>query len=103
MTNLGNIIKSLRLQRNWSQEELARRVGVKKSSISAYENDTRQPSYDVLIDLAKTFDVSTDYLLEMENDHILDLSGLSEQEVRAIKQLIRTMKYKFNPEYTLKD
>ncbi len=96
MVNLGNIIKSLRLQRSWSQEELARRVGVKKSSISAYENDIRLPSYDVLIEIARVFDVSTDYLLEFENRHIIDVSGLTEPEVRAIKHLIQVMKYRFN-------
>ncbi|MBQ6231708.1 MAG: helix-turn-helix transcriptional regulator [Eubacterium sp.] len=94
MINLGNIIRSLRTQRNWSQEDLARRVGVKKSSISAYENDIRLPSYDVLIELARVFDVSTDYLLEVENRHIIDVSGLSEPELEAIKHLIRVMKYK---------
>lgn len=98
MINFGNIIKSLRQERNWSQEELGRRVGVKKSSISAYEKDLRLPSYDVLIELARVFDVSTDYLLEVENRHTLDISGLSEPEVRVIKQLIHVMKYKFNPE-----
>ena len=45
MINLGNIIKSLRLQKNWSQDDLAKRIGVKKSSVSAYENDLRLPSF----------------------------------------------------------
>ncbi len=95
MTNLGNIIKSLRLQKNWSQDDLAKRIGVKKSSVSAYENDLRLPSYETLIEIARVFDVSTDYLLEIENNRTIDISGLSESEIAAVRHLINVMKYKY--------
>lgn len=45
MVLLGKKIKSLRKKSNYTQAELARQIGVAKSTIAAYENDSRQPSY----------------------------------------------------------
>ncbi|MDD6327390.1 MAG: helix-turn-helix transcriptional regulator [Eubacteriales bacterium] len=93
MQRFGNILKQLRLTNDMTQTQLASKLGVTKSLISAYENDLRMPSYDVLIRIAKTFDVSTDYLLEVEIDRKkADLSGLSPAEKDAIILLIKTMK-----------
>ncbi len=56
---------------------LAQKLGLTKSVISAYETGLRLPSYDVLINIAKIFKVSTDYLLGMDNRQEIDLSGLN--------------------------
>ena len=50
------------------------------------------PSYDVLIHVSKIFKVSTDYLLGVESQHDLDLSGISDDEVAALKNLIKAMR-----------
>ena len=63
MINFGNKLKLLRLQDNMTQEQLAQKLNLTKSVISAYETGLRLPSYDVLIRIAKIFNVSTDYLL----------------------------------------
>ena len=60
---LGKRLKELRLNRHLRQEQVARLVGVNTNAISTYENDARQPSYDILIRLANLYRVSTDYLL----------------------------------------
>ena len=49
MILLGKKIKELRNKYKYTQSELASLVGVTKSTIAAYENDTRLPSYEVLI------------------------------------------------------
>lgn len=93
MQRLGVILKQLRTNNDMSQSQLATKLNVTKSLISAYENGIRMPSYDVLIKIAKTFDVSTDYLLDVEIDRKqADLSGLTPAEKDAIILLIQTMK-----------
>ena len=60
---LNENIKSLRLSYNLSQVELASALGVSKQCISNWENDYIQPSVEMLIKIAKYFNVTTDYLL----------------------------------------
>ena len=94
MVNFGLILKSLRIRDDMSQAQLAQKLGLTKSVISAYETGTRQPSYDVLIHIAGIFDVSTDYLLEEERKREIDFSGLSPEETDALINLIKAMKKK---------
>ena len=49
MILIGQRIKELRNKHRYTQIELAEKVGVTKSTIAAYENDTRLPSFEVLI------------------------------------------------------
>lgn len=92
MVDFGYRLKTLRLKANMTQEQLARRLSLTKSVISAYETDLRLPSYDVLVHIASIFNVTTDYLLGLERKFEIDLSGLTQQEVDALLELIRAMK-----------
>ncbi|AMA74036.1 MULTISPECIES: helix-turn-helix domain-containing protein [Aneurinibacillus] len=65
---IGNIIKKLREQRDWTQRELARRANINYSVLSRIESGKR-PVEDSEIKLfADIFDVSADYLLGRTND-----------------------------------
>ncbi len=92
MVDFGNTLKTIRLRKNLTQAQLAQKLGLTKSVISAYETGLRLPSYDVLIHIAKIFKVSTDYLLGMECKQEVDLSGLSREEIDALFALIKAMK-----------
>ena len=92
MVDFGNTLKTLRLRKNMTQAQLAQKLGLTKSVISAYETGLRLPSYDVLIHISKIFKVSTDYLLGVESQQGIDLSGISEEEVTALKNLIKAMR-----------
>lgn len=94
MKELGNKLKCLRTTNNMTQADLARKLNLTKSVISAYENALRLPSYDVLIQIAKLFHVSTDYLLGLESPVEPDLSGLTEEEKNAVRNLIQVMKHR---------
>lgn len=92
MVDFGNTLKTLRLQNHLTQAQLSQKIGVTKSVISAYETGLRMPSYDILISISKIFKVTTDYLLGLERKQELDLSGLTEDEVNALINLIKAMK-----------
>lgn len=92
MVDFGNILKTLRLKEDMTQAQLAQKLQLTKSVISAYETGLRLPSYDVLIHISRIFNVSTDYLLGLERKQEIDLSGLSSEEVDALLNLIKAMK-----------
>ena len=92
MVEFGNTLKTLRINNNLTQSQLAQQLGLTKSVISAYETGLRLPSYDILIHIAKIYSVSTDYLLGIERKQEIDLSGLSQEEINALLNLIKAMK-----------
>ena len=94
MVDFGNTLKTLRLYNEMTQAQLAQKLGLTKSVISAYENGLRLTSYDILIHIAKIFKVTTDYLLNVETPNNIDLSGLSLAEKEALLKLIQAMKQK---------
>lgn len=61
-------IKELRDEYNWTQEFLAKNLGISRQVLSNYENDINQPSPEMLVKLADFFQCSTDYLLGREDD-----------------------------------
>lgn len=60
-------LRELRTQRELSQAELARKLGVSKSRISMYELGSREPDFETLELIADFFNVDMDYLLGKEN------------------------------------
>ncbi|MEN4813365.1 helix-turn-helix domain-containing protein [Bacillus velezensis] len=58
--------KSSKLNREIKQEEVAKNIGVARTTYAMYEQDKRQPDYETLIKLADYYEVTTDYLLRDE-------------------------------------
>ncbi len=85
---LNEVIKKLRTAHGLTQVELAYALGVSKQCVSNWENDYIQPSIEMLIKIAKYFKVTTDYLLDLDNRTIIDVSGLSDSEIAHIRQII---------------
>lgn len=63
MTTFGERFKQLRKEKNMTQEGLAKKFFLNKSSISRYEQNKQVPEMDLLKKFADFFDVSVDYLL----------------------------------------
>lgn len=89
---IGDRIKQLRTDSKMTQPELAEKLDVTRSTVAAYENNTRQPSFSILIRLAHIFHVSTDYLLLGNDNDTVDVSGLSGEQRTIIVSLVNNFK-----------
>ena len=87
-------IKKLREARNWSQAELARRVDVTRNGVNSWEQGLSMPSPACLVELAKVFSVSTDYLLGIESLERVTVSGLDSKEVALLTELADMLRNK---------
>lgn len=63
MSTIGQRIKKLRLKYNMTGNELGLKLNVTRNAISQWETDKRIPTSHMLSELAKIFNVSTDYLI----------------------------------------
>lgn len=60
-------LKLLRTEKGIGQVELAKQLNVSKGVISLWENNLREPKLSNIIAIAKYFDVTSDFLLGIEN------------------------------------
>ena len=60
---LGARIAALRRAAGWNQAELAQRLRISPSAVGMYEQGRREPSADMLVQIARVLGVSVDYLL----------------------------------------
>jgi len=91
--NFGEKLKQLRMGQNLTQQ-LADRLLVTKSVVSYYESGDRYPSYDVLVRIAKVFHTTTDYLLDVSRDQVVDVTGLSEADIAVVRAVAEALKRK---------
>lgn len=80
-------IKTLREARGWTQAELARKLSLTRNGVNSWEQGLSTPSPACLVELAKTFSVSTDYLLGIERLESVNVSGLNERDVAVLAEL----------------
>lgn len=81
-------IKTLREKNNLTQSSLAKKLNVTRSSVNAWEMGISVPSTALIVELAKLFHVSTDYLLGINKSATLDISTLNEKETMILYELI---------------
>ena len=84
----GDIVKNLRIPRNLSQVQLATDLNVSKQTVSNWENNNILPSIEMLIKIAQYFSVSTDFLLELDNRHFIEATGLTESQLAHVQLII---------------
>ena len=64
--NIAAKVKKLRKERKYSQEELAKEIGIHQTTISQIENGSREANRKHLIKYADFFNVNLDWLLGVE-------------------------------------
>ena len=82
---LAERIKTLREQAGMSQEKLAKRLGITRSSVNAWEMGI---STQYIAELAGLFRVSADYLLGLNETATVSIAGLTEADVGLVCHLI---------------
>lgn len=94
MQSFGERLKDLRIENGYKQDEIAKKLNVTTSAYGYYEQGRNEPSLETLKIIAQTFQVSTDYLLNLIDtpNHpkhypiTVDLS-LMESEITTIKKI----------------
>ncbi|MCY8233505.1 helix-turn-helix domain-containing protein [Priestia endophytica] len=76
----GQRLKKERINKGWSQEELAQKLFVSRQSVSKWENGQNYPSIEIIIKISDLFKVTIDELLRSDEE-------LTEKVIKDSKQL----------------
>ena len=77
---LGERMKKMRKEIELSQEDFAKRLGIKRVSVSQIENGERRVTAEEIFKIARTFNISIDNLLDVERDIKVILERKPEQQ-----------------------
>lgn len=105
--NFGEIIKKLRIEKDWTQEYVAKKLNISVGALSRYETGMYEPkSLDLVKDFAELFSVSTDYLLgktdirniedEFKFAYHKEMEGLTEDEIKEALEFYKMVKNRKN-------
>ena len=113
--SIGEKIRQLRREKDWSQGQLAIKLGISERHISRYENEKFTPSASTLKKIAEVFGVTIDYLLSCNNPEddnkplqiadikdpellecFLEADELEESDREVVKKLVQAFVIKKN-------
>ncbi|EAC2471109.1 helix-turn-helix domain-containing protein [Listeria monocytogenes] len=86
----GDLLMKLRKSKNLTQSDIAKILGVARTTYSSYEQNRRMPDAEIQIKIADYFDVSLDYLHGRSKNNIADTiaahidSNASEEDIKEI-------------------
>lgn len=98
MESVKNRLTELREMNNLNKVEMAKRLGLNKSSITRFENGEAQPSLDLMIKIVKEFGVTMDWLAGFDAEVTMDYetlikecmtSGISPEKLKMAIELMR--------------
>lgn len=93
--DFGVRLKELRKSKHLSQNEAAKRLGVTRSTISAYERNIKTPSAGVLVEMARLYNSSLDYMMGFENRTNLYLDDLTASQQQTILDIVNRLREEF--------
>ncbi len=79
-------LKKLRESKGLSQQKLASLIGVSRSTVAMWESGKSQPSLEMLVELAQLFEVSVDYLLDVQSESTTAIPATQQSEIDKIFQ-----------------
>lgn len=95
MGDFPNVFKSLRIKSGLTQQQMAEKLGLSRSTIGMYENGEREPSFEILEHIADLFNVDMNYLIgKKESTEIIPDSYYLNPEARDMAQFLFE-----NPDY----
>ncbi|HHY73231.1 MAG TPA: helix-turn-helix transcriptional regulator [Bacillus bacterium] len=96
MNKLATNIKFFREQEDLTQKELAEKLGVSRSVVAKWENETVLPDLEALIILSKYFQVSLDYLVglpHLKNEMLLEMNQIYKTNDESNLKLFEVVDY----------
>ena len=91
---IADRLKALREAKAFTQADLAKKLGITRSSVNAWELGISIPSTQYIVELASIFDISTDYLLGVDSSATINVSGLTEDDIQIVYQLVNHLQAK---------
>lgn len=104
---LGERLKLLRRERGWSQDEFAHHAQIDGRQVSRYENGKVTPSIEVMIKIARAYNVSLDFLLIDDAERrplavptsrlaqrVLEATDLSEEDEKSLLHVLEAIEAK---------
>jgi len=82
---IGTNIKKLRKNKGWTQEQLAKHLGVSQKVVCDYEREVRKPPIERLPKIAAVFDISIEELIETKE---LKLNG-AEKHIHGNQRIFK--------------
>ena len=91
---IADKIKRLREQNGYTQTELAKKLGITRSGVNAWEMGISIPSTQYIVELSAIFKVSTDFLLGINETSTINVSGLTDKDIELLHSLIAHLREK---------
>lgn len=88
INSLNERIHDLRELSRMTQTDLARRLGVTRACVNAWEMGSSNPSLENLIALSRIFHTSTDYLLGCQNKESIFIDDYSVRDKEILRDLL---------------
>lgn len=82
--DFGVRLRQLREDRRLSRDAFAKKIGVSKETVYRYENNLQNPSLDRTRQIAVVLRTSVDYLVGLESEYTVKLSGLTKEQRDAL-------------------
>lgn len=91
---IAETIACLRTAKGVSQSQAAKAIGITRNGWNSYEQGLSLPNIANLVEIAKYFNVSTDYLLGLNDETNIRTDGLDPDEIALIVALIGKLRAK---------
>jgi transcriptional regulator with XRE-family HTH domain len=82
-------IHLLREQSGMTQQDLATRLGVTRSSVNSWEMGISIPTTDKIADMAQLFKTSTDYILGLDSEKVLQMDRLTMDQQELVYRMVQ--------------
>ena len=87
--SLAERLRLLREKAGKTQTDIAKELGLTRSSVNSWEQGFAIPSMQYIVELAKLHGVSTDYLLGLNQSKTISVEGLTDKQVGILVDLVQ--------------